>query len=412
MNAQLVSYPTRISVSEADNIIRSKVRSWGTVQCPIQDSLGRVLREEIVADRDFPPFDRVTMDGIAILYRTFDTGRRSFRVVGTHAAGAPNVRLDDPETCLEVMTGAVLPSGTDCVIRVEDLDLADGVATVKAGVDAVRMQNVHRFGSDYAAGHHLLSADVVIAPQHIAVIASVGRTQVRVAALPRIAVVATGDELVPVDSIPKPYQIRMTNPFAVRAALESRGYGDATIHHISDERSTMIEAFGKILDENDVVIVSGGVSAGKFDLVPEVLAELGVRAAFHKVLQRPGLPLWLGTREPGPVVFALPGNPVSALVSVCRHVLPYLARCTTGTSSRGETAVLAEPYDFETELTLFLPVLLEPDDAGRIRAYPRPVHGSGDFARLTGSNGFLELPAHIARFEAGSVWPLYRWSLQ
>ena len=406
---------SRISVHEAETIILSYARPMPSVDCPLEAAAGRLLRENLVADRDFPPFDRVTMDGIAVRAETVKAGIRRFRIHGTQAAGAPRMTLSDSSGCIEVMTGAMLPNGTDCVIRVEDVHVNGHEARIHDEAEAEPLQFVHRKGSDYRSGDLLVPAGRALNAPLIAICASLGKSSVLVADEPRIAVVATGDELVPVDTLPDAHQIRMSNPYAIAAALGQRGYSRLEIVHVADDTGRMIDLLGGALSRNDVIVISGGVSAGKFDLVPSVLARLGVDELFHRVLQRPGLPLWFGAASGSKVVFALPGNPVSSLVSTIRYVLPFLAARRMGTagtdsSAPTEFAVLAEEYAFEPELTLFLPVALDASTDGSTRAHPQPVHGSGDFARLSESAGFIELPARERHFPRGSAWPLYRWS--
>ena len=179
--------------------------------------------------------------------------------------------------------------------------------------------------------------------------------------------------------------------------------------HLRDDRELIRSELGALLSKFDVVVLSGGISTGKFDYLGSVLPELGVTSLFRKVRQRPGQPFWFGRTTTGTAVFALPGNPVSTTVCFYRHVLPFLGACLTGHAPEPEYAVLAEDFEFEPELTLFLPVALRSEPDGRLAAMPKPVRNSGDFATLGMSDGFIELSADRSHFARGTSWPLYRW---
>lgn len=393
-----------LSVSDAFAITQAHTLTLPTERVSLDNALGRVLREPVRADRDFPPFDRVAMDGIGIRYADFSSGTLSFSVAGIQRAGQPQQNLTEAGTCLEVMTGAMLPIGADTVIRYEDITVADGSATIT--IEAVQSgQNVHHRATDRRAGEELLSAGTRLGPAELAVAASVGHITLTVTALPRVALISTGDELVDVGDIPLPYQIRRSNTYMLRAALSTLGI-QATLHHIIDDEAVLADRLSTLLTENDVLILSGGVSAGKADFVPEVLAALGVRKAFHKVNQRPGKPLWFGTTS-AKTVFALPGNPVSTVLCTHRYVLPYL-RASLGLIPVLPTyAQLTAPVTFHPDITYFLPVQLSSAPDGRMLAQPLPGSGSADFANLLDTSGFMELPADRSDFGAGEAFPVW-----
>lgn len=391
-----------LTVPEADTLLARHVGRQETVALPLAEAAGRVLREDIGADRDYPPFDRVAMDGVAVTDEDVRGGKTRFRVASTQAAGEPPHTLPGPGRCIEIMTGAALPEGCDSVIRYEDLDLRDGWATLRDGVEVKPRQNVHFRGSDREAGKPVLEAGVQIRPTHIAALASLGRDEVRVAALPRVAVVTTGDELVAVDAPVLPHQIRESNGPAIRAALLQHGYADASLGHVPDDEARLRRRLQAALAEADVLLLSGGVSAGKFDLVPALLSELGVREVFHKIRQKPGKPLWFGATARGQAVFGLPGNPVSALVCLYRYVLPFLAASAGQTAPSRHTVLLARLPKQKNDFTLFVPVRRE-----GLEAHPVPSNGSGDFLSLLPSDGFVEVTAEV--YEPGPV-PFYAWS--
>ena len=230
------NHPCRpmISVLDADRLLRTHVRVSEAVAVPLAEVGGRVLREPVVADRDVPPFDRVAMDGIAVASAGLSGGVQSFRVASTQAAGEPPHALPEADACVEIMTGAALPDGCDAVVRYEDLVLADGQAALREGVVVTPGQNIHGRGTDRRAGEPVLAPGVRLGPPRVAALAALGRAQVRVSAVPRVAVVTTGDEVVAVDVPVLPHQIRQSNGPAIGAALALRGYGDLDSAHVPD----------------------------------------------------------------------------------------------------------------------------------------------------------------------------------
>lgn len=371
---------------------------------PLGESLGHVLREDLVADRDFPPFDRVTMDGIALVYNSFATGKRDFKVEGIQAAGDPQKALKSESACLEVMTGAILPKGTDTVIRYEDLNLTNETASVVLS-SLSKGQNIHRKGHDRKEGDLIVKKGAVISPAEIGVAATIGKNELWVANLPKVAIVSTGDELVDVKETPLPHQIRKSNIYTIQALLQSRGLLSVCFH-LDDDKNAIEIALEAAIEKFDVLILSGGVSKGKFDFIPDALEKLGFEKHFHKVSQRPGKPFWFGTHKKGMRVFALPGNPVSSFMCACKYFLPWLNK-SLGLDPEGAIfAELAEDFKFMPKLTYFLQVRTSYSQSGKLTAYPEEGHGSGDLANLTLADAFLELPAEKEVFNKGEVYPL------
>ncbi|GAB3697894.1 molybdopterin molybdotransferase MoeA [Spirosoma flavus] len=393
-----------LSVADAFAITQQYLLSLPDKTISLIDAQGRVLRESVSADRDFPPFDRVAMDGIAIRFADYEAGERQFRIVGMQRAGQPQQTLNEPKTCLEVMTGAILPVGVDTVVRYEDIRIADGMAQVTID-DVEPGQHVHPQATDRRAGAELLPVGTLLGPSELAVAASVGQVNVTVSALPRIALISTGDELVDIGDSPLPYQIRRSNTYMLRAALASLGI-DASLHHIIDDEAVLTERLATLLAEHDMLILSGGVSAGKADFVPDVLSNLGVQKRFHKIEQRPGKPLWFGT-APEKAVFALPGNPVSTILCAYRYVLPYLRASLGMAPAPIRYAQLAESVTFRPPITYFLPVRLTSEPIGQTLAHPLPGSGSADFANLLAADGFMELPAERSEFGAGEAFQVW-----
>jgi molybdopterin molybdotransferase len=390
-----------ISVQQASSIVLSHLHKPGTQKSPLTESVNKVLAEDIRADRDLPSFDRVTMDGIAIRFESWKNGQRKFPIENVQAAGEERKKLKNTNSAIEVMTGAVLPEGTDTVIRYEDINIEGSEATVES--DQVSMwQSIHRQGQDAKQGEILLSSGMVLSPAEIALLASVGKAVVRVFAFPQTAIVSSGDELIDISGSPLPHQIRRSNTYAIETAMASLKW-EGKQFHMPDEKQILKNTIGKILRDYDVIILSGGVSQGKFDFIPTVMEELGVKKVFHQVSQRPGKPFWFGVSEKRKIVFALPGNPVSTFMCFYRYIRPWFLK-SMGVENKNEEAILAKDFSFPPNLTYFLQVSVK-NEGGKLMAYPDAGGGSGDFANLKKVDGFLELPAEKSEFKAGDVFP-------
>ena len=394
---------------QADELIGQQLQCLPIESLPLAQCAGAVLRENIYAERDQPPFDRVAMDGIAVDSHTVREGTRRFRIQATQAAGDPPLSLAEPSACIEVMTGAVVPSGCDSVIPVEQITVGGGDAKLDDELDIQPWQNVHRRGSDSRQGVLLLTSGIELRAPEIAIAASAGMARVRVSSQPMLAVISTGNELVePGDPI-LPHQVRRSNAYAIAAALRRHGFQRVADDHILDDIVDLRHRLKFHLETHDVLILSGGVSMGKLDLVPRALDDLGVRSVFHKVAQRPGKPMWFGVASSGTAVFALPGNPVSSFVCLTRYVLPALFSAMGRTGVTPEKMALGGSVTVATDLTFFMPVRVEVDDWGRAWAVPKPTNGSGDFTALAGTDGFMELPPGPNVYPKGFVARLHRW---
>ena len=390
-------------------MIFENVEVSGTTSLPLENLRTEVLRESFVADRPYPPFHRVAMDGVAISLSAWEKGMRSFRILGCQKAGAPQENLAQQECCLEVMTGSVLPEGCDAVIRYEDIQIENGLAHIRADLSVESGMNVHGEGSDYQKGNVLLKSGCVLRSPGWAVGASIGQTSVEVSRRPKIALVSTGDELVPVSESPKAHQIRQSNSYAFLSALRVFGFEDVRIFHVVDEPKEIIKTLEMILSEFGVLVLSGGVSMGRYDFIPRALADLHVKEIFHKVRQKPGKPLWFGKGKDKQLVFGLPGNPVSSLICLYRYVLPALRKSLGLVSEQRPFAVLEKDIQIKNNLTYFQPVQIRYGTDGRIYAWPVDSNGSGDFASLSLSAGFVELPEGPRVCQKNEAFPLYLW---
>jgi molybdopterin molybdotransferase len=348
------------------------------------------------------------MDGIAISYGDFANGTRIFPIQATQAAGDEQLTLGQG-SCIEIMTGASLPEGADCIIPVERIRVDAEAAEIETDYDAEHRQFIHPRGSDHAAGTELLVAGKRISPMDIAVINSCGIANIEVAKSPSVKVISTGNELVPAGDPIEPHQIRLSNGPAVIAMLGQHGYASCEHDHLVDEPRLLKQRIGEHLDNADVLVLSGGVSMGKADYIPQVLEELGVEVVFHKISQRPGRPMWFGIGPKNQAVFALPGNPVSTLVCCRQYVIPALNAASGLREKQPEFAALTQDFNFKPQLTCFLPVRLLSNTGGQVLAIPVQTNTSGDFASLSGTDGYVELPSEETHFAAGAAVQLHRW---
>lgn len=400
---------TELNPAAAGRLIGEHLVCLPIESLPVAQCAGAVLRENVYAERDQPPFDRVTMDGIALTSSAAGSGRTRYRIQATQAAGEPPLALKSSDQCIEIMTGAVLPSGCDCVIPVERIKNENGTATLESPTLATPWKNVHRRASDQKQGALLLATGTVLHAPEIAVAASAGMARLRVSGQPSIIVISTGSELVEPGEPIAPHQIRRSNAYAVAAALRERGFQRVAEDHINDDSAALRERLSRHLRTHEVLVLSGGVSMGKFDLVPKSLEALGVHCLLHGIAQRPGRPMWFGTTHEGRAVFALPGNPVSTLVCLSRYVLPALYAAMGVRTESFERIALATPLEWSPALTGFMPVKVAHDDWGRPWATPCPTNGSGDFTSLALTDGFVELPPGPTSLSKGFLTRLYRW---
>lgn len=345
---------------------------------------------EVRADRDYPPFHRVMMDGIAVKFSDYEAGLRQFPVQGICPAGEPAKVLESG--CFEVMTGAPLPVNATLVIQYEHLKLENSVARITVDAERAEWENIHLEGSDCRKGDVVLRGQAPYNGPHVGIAASMG--VYFTPKHPRVMVISTGDELVERD--PLPHEIRRSNAHAIEASLGHPVVKD----HLKDDPKVIALHYEKNAPNFDLMIYSGGVSKGKFDYLPNVWIELGVTKYFHEVSQRPGKPLWFGvdhTRKTA--VVGLPGNPVSSLVCLHRYIL----------KNREMYACLTENVIFRKPLTNFTPVKISFSREGKMLATPLKIKNSGEFTALAMSDGFIELPKDQDHFKTGEAFRFFPW---
>ena len=408
-----------ISAKEALKTVLNSAQDFGVEEIPFLKSVGSILKEEIFADRDFPPFNRVSMDGIVIDYTSFKNGQRAFKIVGIQAAGSEQITLLNTKNCIEVMTGAVAPNNANSVIRYEDVTINNGIATIT--IDTINKgQNIHTKGKDGKSGALLIQKNTIISAAEIGVLASVGKSVVKVAKQPKVMIVSTGDELVGVAETPLAHQIRRSNVFTLVSLLERLHIPSETAH-ITDDKPILKSKIATYLKEYDVLLFSGAVSKGKYDFLPEIFEELGLEKRFHKVAQRPGKPFWFGysaasiisnkggniNRDKKTIVFGFPGNPISTFVNCLAYFYPWYYK-SVGLEVKEETAILAEDINFKPNLACFLQVKLVSEN-GQLMAYPIKGNGSGDLASLVKTDAFIQLPTDKIEFKKGEVFPILKY---
>lgn len=396
---------TMITVQQAEKLILENTRDYGNEIVLFDEALGRVLAEQIKADRDLPPFNRVTMDGIAVKYQAIAEGIKTFKIKATQAAGDVPVEVAADDECIEIMTGAALPYSVDTVIRYEDVEIKNGTATlIHDGIS--KGQNLHLKGSDKHQGEVILNPGQLITPAVISLVASVGETELRVRRIPRVVILSSGDELVEVSAVPSPYQIRRSNSYMLQAILSKHSIKGA-VRHLPDDEAIIKQQLGLCLQHYDVILLSGGISMGKFDYIPQVLNDLHVEKVFHKVQQRPGKPFWFGKHKNGAVLFAFPGNPVASFMCMQRYFVTWLNASLGLQASPPVYAVLTADFKFEPVLEYYLQVKLHYNKEGQLLATPLAGNGSGDFANLAETDAFLELPLDKTEFKKGEVYKIW-----
>ena len=379
-----------ISVTQAENIIRQHLTTAAVEIVPLSKAQGRYLREDILADRALPPFDRVMMDGIAIAHASFASGNTRFPITGTQAAGTPALTLENADSCIEVMTGCVLPQGCDCVIPIEQIDLSENTASLHSDAKPQAKQHIHSAGSDTTAGEILLSSGQVLNAAELAIAASVGATDLSVSALPRILIITTGDELVAPEATPLPHQIRRSHATALEALISGMKLGTVASLHIADDPEALKEKITEALPAHDIIIFTGGISKGKYDYVAPVLSELLGSPHFHGIAQRPGKPMAFWKEPNSPLVFAHPGNPVSVMACAARYLIPSLIEILSGRSPTPQQLPATGGFHCPTHFTGLIPCRI---NNGRIQLVP--ASNSGNFLALAATDGIAQLPGEL-----------------
>jgi len=353
---------------------------------PISQASGRVLAEDVGADRDYPPFNRSTRDGFAVRSPDVQHPKAVLTVDGEVRAGEHFAAEIAPGHCVAIMTGAPLPAGTDAVVMVEHTRTQDDKVEIEK--PATSFENVVRKGSEAQAGQRILPKGRRIRAGEIGLLASVGKANVAVSVRPRVAIISTGDEVVPIDRRPEWYQVRNSNSAMLAAVVTAAGANPWEMGIGPDSKEALQSLIETALDA-DMLLLSGGVSMGKYDYVEDALADLGAEFYFRSVAIRPGKPLVFG-RVQGRFFFGLPGNPVSGFVTCTLFARPAMGALMGSAFERPSflRARLAKSVHHRTGLTTFMPARIETKNA---EPFVNLVgwQGSGDLAGVTGANCFL-----------------------
>jgi len=396
--------PQIVSYGEAAQLVRREAerilaRTRRREHLPLLEAAGRVLAEPILADRDQPPFARSTRDGFAC--RAAELERGALRITGLLRAGEPWTRgALNAEEAVEIMTGAAVPPGADCVAMVEHVTVADGQAQLNGQHRPETGENIVPLGAEARRGDAVIPAGRRLGPAEIAAAAACGAASVPVFVRPRVAIVSTGDELVDLAEAPLAHQIRNSNSYSLAVQAAAAG-GEPEIFPIVHDDSAETEAAVRRAQSSDLLLLTGGVSMGRFDYVEPALASAGAEFLFTGVRMQPGKPVVFG-RLGGQPFFGLPGNPVSTMVTFALFVAPLLM--TLGGESDAEPrlriARLAEGIAVKTGLTRFLPARMQRDGNGTsVRRIP--WQGSGDLTAAARANAFVVVPENRDKLDEG-----------
>lgn len=395
-----------LSYENGLEIILANTTSAQSSYRPLADSTGHVLAEDVRSDRPYPPFHRAGMDGYAVKSKDLNDGIRKFEVLGTLYAGEDTNIQPEKGKALKIMTGAPVPEGFDAVIRKEDSS-QDGNSVVFT-LDAIFPgKNISQMGEDAVKGDLLVPRGTIINNITMAILSAVGNNPIRVYKKPGVAIISTGSEVIDLDKRPKSFQIRNSNYYALRALLENLGIEPLFHNHISDEKEDLNRAIQKGLESADILILTGGVSKGDKDYVPELLASNGVKKLFHWLKIKPGKPIWFG-KKGDKAVFGLPGNPVSAQVGFKIFVEPYIKKSVNMITSEDIILPLAGEHYKKHDLLQFVNARLT-NINGPTEALPISYHGSGDFISILESQGLFIHPENQNSLAKGALVKFIPW---
>ncbi len=390
-----------LSFEEALRIVLNSARGLSGERVDISQAANRVLAEDVVSDMDIPPFNKSAMDGYAC--RRMDLSHE-LAVIETIPAGCKPAQSVGPAQCAKIMTGSMVPQGADCVVMKEYVETMAENAIRFVGTHTA--DNICRQAEDVRAGQVVLPKGTVLKPHHIAVLASVGHTRPLVSCRPRIGIMATGNELVEPASQPELSQIRNSNSAQLAAQAKAMSVS-ATDYGIAEDAEVAIDAmFKEAADQNDVVIISGGVSVGEFDLVPAVLKRNNIHLLFESIAVKPGKPSVYGISDSSDksdkvYCFGLPGNPMSTFVQFEILIKPFLYKLMGHDYKYPNVQMpLAESIERKkTDRQVWFPVAIT--DAGTVGLIE--YHGSAHISSLSNADGLISVDAGVARIEKGTV---------
>ena len=393
-----------LTVKEAQGLINQFATNFGTEIISINEALDRVLAEDILADRDYPPFNRAAMDGFALRNEDFLNGIVEFKIIEEIYAGAVSEKLLASGECYKIMTGASTPLSADCIIRIEDTEQNDTIVVLKSS-QLKNGQNISKKGEDKKEGELVISKNTILRPLEIAALAVLGKAFVSVYKTPIVSIISTGDEVISIDKQVLSHQIRDSNSYTIDSFLKKYKINLSTRVLVRDNKEKLTTAIN-LLIHSDILILSGGVSMGDADYVPEVLNSLNVEKIFHKVAIKPGKPLWFGKSNKG-VVFALPGNPLSVQVVYKIFIEPFIRKCL----GLSELPVLSFPINSDRKKKIkfdeYFPCKIEGELISGVT--PIEFNGSGDVTSIISSQGIALHEAEKENLIIGESIKFYYW---
>lgn len=390
------------SASEALEIILSGVPEPKSELVPLQEANGRCLAEEIRADRDYPPFHRATMDGFAVRSENLEKGKEYTFENEMTAGMDPNRFLGS--SILKIATGSAVPEGFDAVIKIEDCEVSDKKVLFKE-LPNKPFLNIALRGEDIKSGATAVSSGKALSVSEISLLATLGKKEIVTHSRPKIVILSTGNEVVSIDEVPLPHQIRDSNTYTIASLLTSLGIRPKSVSLLPDDPETIERCVREGLD-SDILVLSGGVSMGSLDLIPSILEKCGVKNRFHKIKIKPGKPFWFGTKEKT-AVFALPGNPFS--VQVCAKIFlePYILRFQGLQPKRPLKLPFFGTRKKKKDLTEYFPVLLS--ERGQTGLETKKFNGSGDILAGVFSDGIAVHPSDRPELEDSDIIEFFPW---
>ncbi|MDB5228250.1 MAG: molybdopterin molybdenumtransferase MoeA [Bacteroidota bacterium] len=395
------------SIDEALELILSHTKNFGVEEISIHHALNRILAEDIFADRDYPPFNRSTMDGYAVVASDLlEKKLTELKLIETiHAGDIAKLRVS-PGTCIKIMTGAPIPDGADAVVRVEDCIENNSNVQFKTTFISPK-QFIAQQGEDIQKGNLLIKKNIKLDAPAIAVLAVAGKARVKVYSLPSVTVVSTGNEIVNVNDKILPHQIRDSNSIALSSFLKQYNISCDTVLE-KDDKIILKETFKNFLHK-DILIITGGVSMGDADYVPEVLISLGVKEIFHRVKIKPGNPLWFGVMPNGGVVFGLPGNPVSVQAAFKVFIEPYLRACFNMEALKPFYLPLFNDKPKKSKFTEYFPCsIVTKNKVTGLES--KKMNSSGDIAATLYSDGLAIHPERTEMMKENTIVEFYSWN--
>ncbi len=375
-----------ITVQEAQSILSNVHIQWGVESIPLDEAIGLYLAEEVRADRDYPPFDRAMMDGFAIRFSDWQKGQRTFSYSHQQWAGSPLIDLHNESAC-EITTGAAVPSGFDVVIPIEKVEVDDDGSFTCTEIEKIKSGwNIQRQGVEHKQQDVVIEKGTLVTAAVIAVLASCGITKPFVFQRPTIAIIATGDELVPMDASPLPHQIRTSNAHALKALVQPMSSKIVTFH-LNDDPLIIQHWMQKHAQQWDILLFSGGVSKGGKDYLPQLWQEDGFECLFHGIAQKPGKPMWLGKKDQT-ILFGFPGNPVSTLVCAFAYLMPWVKH-QWSLRKDSHFIQIQDAISTNEKLDLWIPVVLENNQFKALKYL-----GSGDLIGFSALNGIIHVPSN------------------